>query len=66
MKKKLEENKNNIKQTWKYLNAIINKKANNSESNYIFTHEKQITDPVEIANSFAITSEIQDQTLKNK
>ena len=51
--KKIEENKNNIKQTWKYLNKIINKKKCNNDQNCIFIqNNSEISDPVEIANRF--------------
>ena len=49
--KKIEENKTNMKQTFKYLNEIINK--NKNRRNSVFTHDNQdISDPQEIANRF--------------
>ena len=51
--KKLEENKSNIKQTWKLLNDIINRKKNIYKTNTVFTHDnREISDPLEIANCF--------------
>ena len=51
--KKLEENKSNIKQTWKLSNDIINRKKNKYKTNTVFTHDnREISDPLEIANRF--------------
>jgi len=51
--RKIEQSNNNIKQTWKYLNKIVNKRRSNSDSNCIFTHNnREVSDPVEIANRF--------------
>jgi len=49
--RKIEESKNDIKQTWKYLTKIINKRRSNSDSNCIFNHNNK-DDPIEIANRF--------------
>ena len=54
--KKLEENKSNIKHTWKLLNDIINRKKNKYKTNTVFTHDTekyQICWKLQIA--FAIT-----------
>lgn len=51
--KKFEENKTNIKQTWKYLNDIINRKKSKSKINTVFKQgNNEISDPLEIANGF--------------
>ena len=51
--KKIFENKTNIKQTFKYLNEIVNKKKNKPKVSSAFTCDNQdITDPVVIANKF--------------
>ena len=51
--KKILENKTNIKQTFKYLNEIINKTKNKPKVCSVFTYENHdITDPGEIANKF--------------
>ena len=50
---KILENKTNIKQTFKYLNEIINKTKNKPKVCSVFTYENHdITDPGEIANKF--------------
>ena len=50
---KLSENKTNIKQTFKYLNEIINRKQSKPKATSLFTYENQdLTDPTEIANKF--------------
>lgn len=51
--KKLADNKSNIKETWKILNSIINKKNPKSKLNSVFNYDgKEVLDPVEIANRF--------------
>ena len=52
--KKFEENKTNTKQTWKYLNDIINKKKNklNRINTFLSQDNREISDPLEIANRF--------------
>ena len=52
--KKFEENKTNTKQTWKYLNDIINKKKNkpNRINTFLSQDNGEISDPLEIANRF--------------
>ena len=42
-----------MKSTWRLLNEIINKrKSRNNEQSSFIIHNKEITDPMEIANHF--------------
>ena len=51
--KKFEECKSNMKSTWRLLNEIINKrKSRNSVQSSFVIDNKEITDPMEIANHF--------------
>ena len=51
--KKFEECKSNMKSTWRLLNEIINKrKSRNSVQSSFIIDNKEITDPMEIANHF--------------
>ena len=51
--KKFEECKSNMKSTWRPLNEIINKrKSRNSMQSSFVIDNKEITDPMEIANHF--------------
>ena len=47
--KKFEECKSNMKSTWRLLNEVFNKR--NSVQSF-FIDNKEITDPMEIANQF--------------
>lgn len=50
---KIEEASNNIKQTWKLLNEIKNKRSSKSKLSSRFMHSNsEITDPNQIANKF--------------
>ena len=51
--KKFEECKSNMKSTWRLLNEVINKrKSRNSVQSSFLIDNKEITDPMEIANHF--------------
>lgn len=51
--RKLEETKSDIKATWKILNEIINKKHRKTKTNSKFIIDnKEISDPIEIADRF--------------
>ena len=48
---KLEDAKNNIRETWKILNEVINKRKNNLSLPSSFNSDgKTITDPMDIAD----------------
>ena len=51
--KSLMENKSNLKETWKILNSVINKKRGKSKMNSVFNvGGKEISHPSEVANNF--------------
>ena len=51
--KKFEECKSNMKSTWRLLNEVINKrKSRNTVQSSFIIDNKEITDPMEIANHF--------------
>jgi len=51
--RKFTENKSNIKQTWKILNNIMNKRKHKSLSNTVFNcGNREVSDPLETANGF--------------
>ena len=55
--KKLTNNKSNIKETWKILNSIINKKRTKSKMNSVFNYDgKEVLDPIVIANRYIVFS----------
>lgn len=51
--KKLTDNKANMKETWKILNSIINRKSSRPRLNAVFKRDgREISNPIEIANNF--------------
>ena len=50
--KKFEECKSNMKSTWRLLNEVINKRKSRNSVQSFFIDDKEITDPMEIANHF--------------
>ena len=51
--KMLKDNKNNIKETWKILNNLINRKSQKTKLSSIFKLDgREISNPLEIANHF--------------